>query len=1086
MQHLQRAVSESGTSVSQRARSVVAVPLRVVATPYGSRAGVVLRQLVAEAKSDDPLAPVTVVVPSNYVGVSVRRTLARQRVTPAGVGITGIDLVTTYRLAELIAAPTLATAHRRPVSNPVVAAAIRQVLARGDSMFAAVAEHPSTERQLLRVHRELRDLGDEALDTLAAQSARATDVVEVHRSTMALLTDHWYDEFDLFAQATTIVAERPTAVAHRGRIIIHLPKVLTAAATGLIREIARHHDVVVLVGVTGNDRADTSARRLCDQLGVSLPQQPVPQQHGTRIVSVSDADDEVRTVIRHVLEALLDGTPLERMAIVHASDEPYARLLAEQLDAAGVQHNGAAVDELGHSVIGRTLATLLSLADHDHSRADVMAFLSSAPIIQRRGLPAITPTSAWERLSREAGITRGRGEWAARLERLRADAAHDLSRIDEHDDRPDRVRRRTSAARTEQTATELAAFVDELIGATVPSAVPATWPAKCDWIRTLLDRYLGSDHSTWPAAQAEAADRIDAALDRLAGLAAIESDPTLATFRRAVDVELETTVGRSGSFGDGIFVGRPGQLAGLELDRIFVVGMAEGVFPARRRDDSLLPDLERAAVGDALASVAGRIDDDHRDLLSALAAASGQRVLYHPRGDLRRSAERVPSRWLLDTATALADTDVWSEDLARIAREHEWAEEVPSFVAGLQTTAFPATDQEYEARRLIDLRATVGRLDLRSDELSSSDPGFGRSVELVEARRQRAFTRFDGNLTHLGADLDVGRGVVSPTRLESWAFCPHQYFMRHVLGIDVIERPDEARRITALDRGSLFHDVLDEFVNSELTGDGVPKAGQPWSAASRERLHEIVERQCDSLEARGLVGKRLFWSRDRRRIVHEVLRVLSEDPARQHPGEVIAAELAFGLGDNAPVEHRLPDGRSVAFRGSADRVDREADGTLAVIDYKTGSTYSFTDISRRDGDRLVRGTKLQLPVYALAAQRAHGSSTTPVHAYYWFITEKGNYRPIGYVVDDEVIGRFDEVLTTILDGLEAGHFPARPSGKSYEFFVSCEYCDPDHLGTGGRRREWERTREDPALFAYRELAEPESLLDPPPGAEANA
>ncbi|NOX31452.1 MAG: PD-(D/E)XK nuclease family protein, partial [Actinobacteria bacterium] len=127
------------------------------------------------------------------------------------------------------------------------------------------------------------------------------------------------------------------------------------------------------------------------------------------------------------------------------------------------------------------------------------------------------------------------------------------------------------------------------------------------------------------------------------------------------------------------------------------------------------------------------------------------------------------------------------------------------------------------------------------------------------------------------------------------------------------------------------------------------------------------------------------------------------------------------------------------------------------------------------------GTKLQLPVYALAARRAHGRTDTPVHAYYWFITRKAKYRDIGYVVDNEVMARFDHIVATVLDGLETGTFPARPSGESYEFYVSCEYCDPDHLGTAARRREWERKRDDPALRAYRELAEPESLLEPTHG-----
>ncbi|MCB0992322.1 MAG: PD-(D/E)XK nuclease family protein, partial [Acidimicrobiales bacterium] len=1053
--------------------------LRVVVTEYGPRAGSVLRHLVSQAKADDPLAPVTIIVSSNYVGVSVRRAMARQQITDAGVGIAGIDLITTYRLAELIGAPDLAAMGRRPVSNPVVAAAIRQVLAGRRSMFSAVREHPSTERQLLRVHRELRDLSDPQLDLLADQSSRAADVVSIHRQTEQALAADWYDEFDLFDVATSLIDADPDQVTRRGRIIVHLPKALTAAAARLLTTIARHNDVVVLVGTTGHPRADQSARTICAQLNVSLPEVAAEVPVASNIVSVSDADDEVRTVVRSLIRAVVDGTPLERMAVVFGSADPYARLLAEQLDAAGVPFNGQAIHEVGHSVVGRTLRCLLSLSDHGYSRADVMALLSSAPIRLVADAPGITPTADWERLSREAGITRSPEQWNQRLERVIADARTQLEAVDENDDRPDRSARRRRAVRQMRSAAELARFVAELVALTDPGAVPSSWPEKCAWARSLLDRYLGSDQRHWPDHEIEAADRIDAALDRLAGLGEIELAPTLGTFRRALDAELEAGLGRSGTFGEGVFVGHPGQLAGLELDAVFVLGLAEGVFPATRRDDSLLPDHERAVLDGALALVSGRLDDEHRDFLAALASASGQRVLSFPRGDLRKSAERVPSRWLLDTAGALAERRVWSEEFAAVASAGDWAHEIPSFVAGIRDAPFPATDQEYEAQRLLNRLAAEGvGAGFAADPLARREPAFRRGAELIAARASRSFTRFDGNLTSV---FTSPRGdpsdhpVFSPTRLETWASCPHAYLMRYALGIEPIERPDEATRISALDKGSLIHSALDEFVNTELSQGLVPDAGRPWSPEARQRLRHIVDHHCDLAESRGLVGKRLFWQRDRKRIVSDVLAVLDHELRREHQGRLVAAELAFGLGESSPLRHRLRDGRTIDIRGSADRVEIAPDGSIIVIDYKTGSSRGFTDI-KRDVDKTANGTKLQLPVYALAARREHGDQSTPVRAMYWFITSKANYQSIGFELDDDALGRFDEVLATILDGLEQGVFPARPSGESFEFFVSCDYCDPDHLGSGARRREWERKRTDPLLRPYRELAEPELLL----------
>ena len=95
---------------------------RVHTVPYGAPALECLAALVGEAQAADRLAPVTVVVPTNYVGVATRRALARRG------GIAGVSFLTAYRLAELLGAAPLARGGRRPVSTPVLAGAVRQAL----------------------------------------------------------------------------------------------------------------------------------------------------------------------------------------------------------------------------------------------------------------------------------------------------------------------------------------------------------------------------------------------------------------------------------------------------------------------------------------------------------------------------------------------------------------------------------------------------------------------------------------------------------------------------------------------------------------------------------------------------------------------------------------------------------------------------------------------------------------------------------------------------------------------------------------------------------------------------------------------
>ena len=170
------------------------------------------------------------------------------------------------------------------------------------------------------------------------------------------------------------------------------------------------------------------------------------------------------------------------------------------------------------------------------------------------------------------------------------------------------------------------------------------------------------------------------------------------------------------------------------------------------------------------------VERQHRQLLAALAGARRQ-VLCVPRGDLRRNIERVPSRWVLQIASALAgERVVVGRPAGRRARTGSPTS--PRSTPASGSMAFPATAQEHRLRALMVQGST--RL---------SRAGAGRSGRRRAGRRRRGgrrgrrsdrFTRFDGNLAGLALPSPADR-VTSATRLERWASCPFAYLMRDVL-----------------------------------------------------------------------------------------------------------------------------------------------------------------------------------------------------------------------------------------------------------------------------------------------------------------
>lgn len=1000
-------------------------------TAYGRPAIELLAGQVASAKGGDRLAPVTVIVASNYAAVSTRRSLAGR---PGGVA--NVTFLTLFRLAERLGAASLAAAGRRPVSTPVLAQAVRAVLAIDPGVFGPVADHPATELALVRSTWELAGLSEGALEAVAACSRRAADVVRVALAVRTRLASDWYDEHDLVGAATLAV----DGAAAVDPVVVHLLQELSPAGAALLLALARHQPVLVNVGLTGDADADRAVVAAHARAGIGVDDREVEPPSASAILSVSDPEEEVRAAVRQVTGWAREGARLGRIALLYGSFEPYARLVHEQLEAAQVPHNGEPVRTIGDMLYGRTVRSLLALPDRRFRRSDVLSVVTGAPMRHGDGL---APGRAWERISRVAGVVGGE-DWAPRLAVFAADqrARADEAEEDERDLLADHLRRDADRA------DELAGFVSGLREDLSSLAEVSSWAAMADAARGLVAKYLGGERERWrwPEEEQQAADRVDEALERLASLDAVRGPtPSLQVFRRTLEGELEASLRRVGHLGHGVLVGHVSMAIGLELDQLVMLGMAEGEFPPRRLEDSLLPDEERRAAGGELALRAERVSDDHRQLLAAMAAAS-HTTLSFPRGNLRRQGDRSASRWLLADAARLSGRG--SLSTAELARVHgAWLTQVPSYSAGLALVRFPATAQELRL-------ATM----LRDPEpVVAADPVLRTGVELVTSRRSANFTRFDGNLAGVPLPDLASSGITSATALQAWAECPHAYLMQHLLGVEVIEDAERKLEIDPLDRGTLIHRILQRFVTEQIAADGAA----PWTGPALQQLLATAESVFADYERRGVTGRPMFWRRDRARILSDLTRFAAEDDGRP-----LATELRFD-----DVDYPLPDGRTVRFRGFIDRIDDTGPGSARVTDYKTGSTSGYSGLCAEDPHQ--HGTHLQLAVYGTAAQQR--LDRRDVQTRYWFITNRGKFQCIGYPLTAEVQAEVGRAVKEIVDGISSGVFPGRPPENPGYVWVDCWYCAPDGLSTAEARRDWERKRSDPQLSRYVQLAEPEAL-----------
>ena len=1045
--------------------------------PFGAPARAELAKLIVELKQRDPLAPVTVIVPNNYVGLSLRRTLAGA--TP----LVNVRFQVLPRVAELLGGASLAEQGRRPLVPWLENEAIRAALRERPGVFAGVADHPSTARRLALAARELREVTSADLDRIGAQGERPADVVRIARRARDLTRDY-FDAFDLIESATEALSGGRAVGREAGALVWYLPRIVTPAVAALFSAASLHGGAHAILGVTGDADVDVFTTRMAVLLGAESESQATPLPHAVGVASLPDAEEEVRDAVREACRlAEEEGVPLHRMAILYGQAEQYGQLIHEVLEVAGVPHNGPPIRTLAQSLAGRALLGLYRAAGSGYRRDIVADWITSAPLVWR-GKPV--PSHRWDEVSREAGVVRGADQWERRLQ---AWAADQESFAEQQDDGGPYYVRLAERAR------DLATFVTELVSRVGTHRVATAadharealrWfksekPDEPPFLPEWAVAFAGDQHATDHEQGAWA--EVVALLESIAGMeehlppefaGAVPRDE----FATLITETLEKPFGRAAKLGEGIFVGPVAIAAEMEFDATFVVGLTEGSYPSGASEDPLLTEAERAASG-GLPSRLERRFDERRLFLAAL-AGGGRVRLSMPRAALRDQKTTLPSRWLLESASALAGRSIYASELNEMVYNEperpDWFRVEFSLETALRE-GHPASLQERDLASLLAARIKPDR-----HFLSEALPGLGAGIRARRARLRRrkvlgdTVRKLDEWNGLVGADrvpLPSPEKPISPTALETFASCPFRYYLGHVLRIGEVERPEEAETIAARDVGTIVHDSLEAFFLEMKANRVDPSA--PWSAVERARLAEIATEQCAIAERRGLTGYDLSWTAQKARILRDLDRFLdNDDEFRAETGYSFEmAELAFGTRPHssnglaiAAVQYPIDDSTVVAFRGRIDRVDRRPDGAVMVSDYKTGSTFAYNALKRTDPfEKLAAGKHLQLPVYALALKEQAGGA--PITAQYWFVSERAGFERREVLLDAATEDAFREIVRRFVDTIRAGYFPPIPGDEDRDSWKNCQYCPYDAICPASHRLElWNQWKDDPDLVEF--------------------
>ena len=365
---------------------------------------------------------------------------------------------------------------------------------------------------------------------------------------------------------------------------------------------------------------------------------------------------------------------------------------------------------------------------------------------------------------------------------------------------------------------------------------------------------------------------------------------------------------------DAVMLASAGKMRLDAPDYVFVLGVAEGEFPAAPGQTGLLTHADRDALMrqqvDLPDCFENRVVREQVCFYKAMTAPAKGLWISWPKGaGLTLSAAAQP---IADTLRPAAP-DLTLLDMAA----------TPGSALDCLGGGWPLTGAEQSS-------------------LIQALQGSGSAGLSLLARMAHNPPHQIQDLTALGGLLG-DRLAISPSQMEAYANCPYGYFLRYVLGL----KPRKKARLSADQSGTLMHWVL------QMALDPHPGPDNPCKDALPAPFAQLTDSQLGALAA-GLVDEyaRRYLPQDTARLRYLLSRLKKSmaallcylrDEQAQSSFAPAACELKIGAGPEAvqPQVYHLSSGHTVRLIGTVDRADEwvEEDGTrwVRVVDYKTGT-----------------------------------------------------------------------------------------------------------------------------------------------------
>lgn len=932
-------------------------------------------EVSSRKKSHGALTPLMIIVPTRLLGLYLQRTLARM--LPNG----HVNL-RFHVLEDLL--PKARQAPRLGLELLCDKIARNEIFAGG--YFAPVRNTKGFRNSLLETFKDLEQAGvsPESVRKAAGKSGRLSELSVAYSVYRDWLADH------NFATESSLYQNAPVPNLNSEMFLYGFYD-LTVAQKQFVRKLTP--STVFFPSAEHNTYAEPLFDWFESAGYKSVTTSPQTKPKPATILSCPGETSEVQEAARETLAfvAAGEGRSFNDVAFLCRSRDQYDAILRDTLGSLGIKAYFRGGRPLAEHTDARLLSLLLAAVRSDFSRASVME-LACHP----------DSRSHWDALSVQLGIVGGRQQW---IERLEAASSTPGNEHQESDDRRYRERRHYHAEQALLFVRKLVSLLGDLPG-------EATWS---DYGTMLITAFRGLG------------GRNEAVLDCIRSLDGLEEFQPRVTFDVFADYcwrSIEASADQTEQFqGGGIFVGDVMSARGLSWPLVILLGLVEKSFPRVIREDPLLTDEERARISPDLPRKLDGYEEERLLFSLTTEAARDKLVLSYPRLEPSTSRPRIPSFLVLEYA-----------GVSKFQELDKRAVKIP--LSPVRPIAEPLNEREFDL-------GGITSVTNKHDYLRHISNLLAEGVANAATRwRERALTPYDGLLVSANARevlrerFGLEKLVISATSLEDFFGCPFYYFQKHVLGIDRWEEPEEALSIGALDLGSLYHAILEDYYQSRASN-----------------IATVAEKHFNEFQRRGVTGYPTVWEVKKQIVIEELGAFIERDRKASAGWRPTNFEKEFrGIAVAPPVR----------LRGKIDRIDRSDDGTHArVLDYKTGRV---TDNVRDDS--LAGGEALQLPLYILAAENLLPKVRVDSASYLYF-TLRGKYRTVTFTHEalDGQRAALSNLLGTAANMIRDGVF------AQYATSEGCRQCDYRAICGNGILKLYERKCDDPRMEPFRSIKE---------------